>query len=259
MKHSTLTKYILYCILDTTFSVRHISVKNSVERLHSFRVSLRLIRSLLHLYIDERALFPAPLKTFLKATNFVRELDVLLLSFHQKSSSQRVIKRLTALRNEHYKILFTKESTMQLLQELDTFYDLIANLNPTFTNDYLLQTAYEYYEKSLKKYTALTPSASQKELHSLRIRFKISRYASDFLHDSGLHDSDENIEAFKGIQDQLGEIHDLFNQITLLETLQEQNPSIGLKKYVVECKKELKRSMNALMMSNTNQGMVLAR
>ncbi len=239
MKHSTLTKYVLYYIFDAILLLRTIDLKNSVEHLHSIRVSLRLVRSLLQLYIGEPTLFPTPLKSFLKATNFIRELDVLLLSLHQHLS-QSGIKRLTALRNERYNVLFNEESKMQAIQALDEFYDLITNFNPTFTNDYLIQTANKHYKKSLKRYVALVPSASQKELHTLRIRFKISHYAFDFLHDSGLHDSNEKIETSKGMQNQLGEIHDLFNQIALLETLQKQNPSLRLKKHIAKREKELK-------------------
>ncbi|MCX6074473.1 MAG: CHAD domain-containing protein [Campylobacterales bacterium] len=246
MKHSPLTKYFLYHILDAAFSLRQEYDEENLEHLHTFRVSLRLVRSLFLLYIPDSTLFPTPLKAFLKATNLLRDLDVLLLSLHQKSS-QKIVKQLISFRNERYKSLFTNASKIQNLKALDELYDCIANLNPIFTNDYLIQTADKHYEESLNAYVTLAPSASPKELHKLRIRFKISRYAFDFLNDSGLKKTTKKLEESKELQDKLGEIHDLYNQVKLLKILQKE--SKGLKKLIVARKKEFKRSINALTMS----------
>lgn len=249
MNHSSLTKYLLYHIVDATFSLRQINSKEDLDHLHSFRVSLRLIRSLLQLYITEPILFPEPLKAFLKATNFLRELDVLLLSLPNKTS-KKVVKQLLSLRNERFTRLFTDESKIQIYQALDEFYDSIASLNTTLPNDYLIRLAYRHYEESLKNYFTLVQSASPKELHKLRIDFKISRYAFDFLHDSGLNDSYEKIEESKELQDNLGKLHDLYNQIELLTTLQKQKPSKGLKTLIMERKRLLKNSKLPLNLSN---------
>jgi len=245
MKHSPLAKYLLYCISSATFSLRHISSEEDWEYLHSLRVSLRLIRSLLQLYDDQPPLFPVSLKSFLKATNLLRDLDVLILSLHQKSS-QIVVKQLVCLRNEHYTTLFTDESKMEIFQTLNEFYDCIENLNLSLPNDYLIQTAHEYYKESLKEYTILTSSTSQKELHKLRIRFKISRYAFDFLYDSGLEDTTKKLGESKKLQDKLGEIHDLYTQIKLLKMIQKQKRSKELAKLVEERKKWLKKSKRPL-------------
>ncbi|MFA6144852.1 MAG: CHAD domain-containing protein [Sulfurimonas sp.] len=249
MKHSSLTKYLLYHIISATLSFRKINAEDKGKSLHQFRTSLRLVRSLLQLYNMESTFFPIPLKTFLKRTNFLRDLDVLILSLHQKSS-QNIAKKLISLRNSQYETLFTEESNIQILAAFDELYDATSKLNPTFVDDYLIQTAYAYYEESLREYTLLTQSTSPKELHKLRIRFKISRYAFDFLHDNGLSDSYEKIKESKGLQDKLGKIHDLHNQIKLLKTLQKQNPLNALKKLLVERKKLLKNSKLPLNLFN---------
>ncbi|MGZ5208690.1 MAG: CHAD domain-containing protein [Sulfuricurvum sp.] len=241
MRHSTLTKYLLYHLYDATLSIRKIGGEESVEQLHQFRVALRLTRSLLQLYTSDTILFPQTLKTFLKATNIIRELDVLLLSLDKKST-KKVFKQLTSLRNEHTEALFTQESKTQVFQSLHEFYDFLTDLNPSFNNEKLIRTADEDYNENVRLYAVLPQSASKKELHALRIRFKISRYALEFLHNSALKDTQIEIEKSKRFQDTLGEIHDLYNQIKLLKKLHHENPSKELKKLLSEKKKLLKNS-----------------
>lgn len=241
MAQSTLIKYLLYHLYDAALSRRKVGSKESVAQLHQFRVDLRRVRSLLQLYASDAILFPQTLKTFLKATNIVRELDVLLLSLDKKST-KKVFKQLSSLRDEHFEVLFTQESKMQIFQSLNDFYDFLTDLNPSFNNEKLIQTAHEHYDENLRRYSILPQSASKKELHALRIRFKISRYALEFLYDSSAEDTQVQIEESIRFQDKLGEIHDLYNQIKLLKKLQHENPSKELKKLLSEKKKMLKHS-----------------
>ncbi|MDP3466398.1 MAG: CHAD domain-containing protein, partial [Sulfuricurvum sp.] len=198
-------------------------------------------RSLLQLYASNTILFPQTIKTFLKETNLLRELDVFLLSINQKSD-KKVFKQLTSLRNKHYKALFTEESKTQIFQSLNDFYDFLTNLNPSFNTEKLIRIAHEDYDENVRLYSILPQPASKKELHTLRIRFKISRYALEFLHDSALEDTHVQLEESKRFQDTLGEIHDLYNQIKLLKKLHHENPSKELKELLSERKKMLKRS-----------------
>jgi CHAD domain-containing protein len=126
--------------------------------------------------------------------------------------------------------------------------NLEKSLFPTLKEEFRL--AYQHYEESLKNYFTLVQSASPKELHKLRIGFKISRYAFDFLYDSGLKDSYEKIEESKELQDNLGKLHDLYNQIKLLTTLQKQKPSHALKTLIMERKRLLKTSKRPLNLFN---------
>ena len=241
MMQSTLIKYLLYHLYDAALSIRKVGSKEEIEHLHQFRVDLRLVRSLLQLYASDVILFPQTLKTFLKATNIVRELDVLLLSLDKKST-KKVFKQLSSLRNEHAEALFTQESKTQIFQSLNDFYDFLTDLNPSYNNDSLIQTAYEHYNESLQEYCTLPPSSSIKKLHALRIRFKISRYALEFLQDNALQDIHDKLEECKRFQDTLGEIHDLHNQVKFLKKLQHENPSKELKELLRERKKLLKNS-----------------
>lgn len=250
MRHSTLTKYLLYHLYDAALSIRKIGEKESVEQLHQFRVALRLTRSLLQLYANDTIPFPQTLKTFLKATNLLRELDVLLLSLDKKST-KKVFKQLSSLRNEHAEALFTEESKAQVFQSLHEFYDFLTNLNPSFNTEKLIRTAHEHYDENVRLYSILPHSASRKELHALRIRFKISRYALEFLVDSALEDTQIEIEKSKRFQDTLGEIQDLYNQIKLLKKLHHENPSKELKKLLSERKKMLKKSKAPIDRQNT--------
>jgi len=250
MRHSTLTKYLLYHLYDATLSIRKIGEKENVVQLHQFRVDLRRIRSLLQLYTSDALLFPQTLKNFLKATNIIRELDVLLLSLDKKST-KKVFKQLNSLRNEHSEALFTEESKTQIFQSLNDFYDFLTNLNPSFNIEKLIRTAHEHYDENLKRYSSLPLSASKKELHALRIRFKISRYALEFLHDSALENTHVQLEESKRFQDKLGEIHDLYNQIKLLKKLQQENPSKELKELLSEKKKRLKKSKSPVDRQDT--------
>jgi CHAD domain-containing protein len=250
MTHSVLTKYLLYHLYDAALSIHKIGPKEGVEQLHQFRVDLRLVRSLLQLYASDTTLFPKILKTFLKATNIIRELDVLLLSLDKKST-KKVYKLLSSLRNEHTEALFTHVSKMQIFRSLHEFYDFLTNLNPSFNTEKLIRTAHEHYDENIRLYSILPQSASKKELHALRIRFKISRYALEFLHDSTLEDTHLELDESKRFQDTLGEIHDLYNQIKLLKKLQHENPSKELKKLLSERKKMLKHSKTPVDLGDT--------
>jgi CHAD domain-containing protein len=186
----------------------------------------------------------------IKATNPLRELDVFLLTINPKST-KKVFKQLHTLRNEKYKTLLNEDFKIQLIQSIESFYDLITDVNPSMDDKELIKIAHQYYDKSVKEYNELPLSSSSKQLHALRIRFKISRYALEFLQFTNLEHTQDNIEESKKIQDILGTLHDLHNQVKFLKKLQNEHPSKELKKVLLDRKKLLKNSKLPINRNNS--------
>lgn len=223
MKLNPLTKYLLFYLYQALLSVPKIGRERDGDPLHQFRVSLRRIRSLLKLYLPEEPIFPKILKTFIKSTNPLRELDVFLLSLDTKTY-KRTFKLLTKMQKERYESLFAPQVKKELNQTLEIFYDRLTELNPAIDTDTLIASAHAHYRESYRRYRELSPHASAEEFHALRIRFKTSRYALEFLRESSLDNENDTIETCKQLQNRLGEIQDLSNQIEWLRNLRKEDP-----------------------------------
>lgn len=239
MKISSLTKYLLYQLYRARLLIGDVGPQKP-ESLHQLRVALRRVRSLTKLYCPDSLPFPKPLKNLLKTTNSLRELDVLILSIDPESH-KRVRLKLAEICAEEYRLGFNEAFQKELAAALDDFYDTVASLNPDPLGDTLIEKAQEHYHESILRYEALPPDASRKVIHALRIRFKISRYALEFLHESGLKNEKEKLLECKHYQNRFGEIQDLYNQIRWLKRFYKEHPIHRLGKLLKERKKMLKK------------------
>jgi CHAD domain-containing protein len=240
MQLSPLTKYLTYQLYHAILMARKIGPDAEIIHLHQFRVALRRIRSLLKLYTPDSLSFPSELKAFLKATNPLREFDIFLLSLDPNTHKQ-VLKPLQSIRYQQYETVVNEIFTYQLFELLHTFYDSIIESNPSIDEDQCEQMTKEHYRQSLKNHYALSLNSTEKEIHRVRIQFKISRYALEFLNEAFLKNEAKKIDACKKIQDRLGNIHDLYNQIEWLKTLYREHPIKEFKKLLIERKKILKK------------------
>jgi len=239
MELSPLTKYVTYQLYHAIAAVPKIECGGDITPLHQFRVALRRVRALFKLYPDQALPFPEPLKQFLKQTNPLRELDVLILSITEKHYP-KAYRVLNSLRNDHYINLITETRKTEILQLLNQLYAEYLVLNPSVESEKLLLSPLDYYEKSLEAYRALKTDTPEKELHAVRIRFKVSRYSLEFLAESSLYHDVEMIRECKEIQDRLGAIQDTANQIIWLKTLLKDHPIKEFKVLLRERKRWLK-------------------
>jgi len=240
MEASTLTRYLLYQLYHARVILHSLQYEGKEEQLHDFRIALRHIRSLVKLFTNDTVPFPKPLKEVMKATNPIRELDVLLGSL-SPSHSPKLFKKLTKLRQESFTTLFTPEFAAQTLLLLEEYATLLHQSNPRFIPEIMIQRVLTQYQHCLDTYHTLEPGTKSKTLHRLRIEYKDARYGFEFLGISDLHLCRELILLCKQRQNQLGAVQDAANQIKWLKKLIHEFPSPEVKEILRKRKKALQR------------------
>lgn len=217
MKMTPLTKYLTFQLYNAIQLVSKISKESDVEHLHQFRVSIRRSRSLMRLYTPQQYAPQEVLRSIVQKTNVLRELDVFIESVDPYAYPELTL-MLHGYRNEQFDALLTEEFRVNTFKALHKLHDIVTELNPSIDNAHLVQTAESYYNDLLGEYRTVTPKTPDEKLHELRIRFKIARYALEFLMHSGLHNEKMKIKECKAIQDHLGAVQDAVNQLDFLKT-----------------------------------------
>lgn len=240
MEANVLTQYLLYQLYHARVILHSLQYEGKEEQIHDFRIALRHIRSLVKLFPKDTVPFPEPLKSVMKATNPIRELDVLLDSL-SLSHSPKLFKQLTQLREESLKTLFTPEFTAQTLLLLEEYGTLLHQSDPHFIPEIMIQRVLTQYQHCLDTYHTLKPDAKSKALHRLRIDYKDARYGFEFLEISNLHPCRELILLCKQRQNQLGAVQDAANQVKMLKKLIHEFPSSEVKEILRKRKKALQR------------------
>ena len=240
MKASSLTRYLLYQLYHARRMFHTFAENKKIEHLHEFRIALRQTRSLIKLFLEDTTAFPAPLKAVIKATNPIRELDVLLGSL-DFSEYPKLFKQLSKIRKDTTKTLMTHEFTKHVSTLLDQYYDLIAQSNPNLIPEILIERVLTHYQHCLHTHQTLNENVKPKTLHRLRIEFKDARYGFEFLEISDIHKSQKIIQHCKQLQNSLGAVQDALNQVEWLEKLYQNHPSPSLKELIVKQSKALKK------------------
>jgi CHAD domain-containing protein len=248
MRPAPLTKYLTYQLYHAIQLALKLSKESDIEHLHQFRVAIRRSRSLLRLYLPEYYALQEILRGIVKQTNILRELDVFIASV-DTAAYPDVVRILHEYRNEQFDLYLTDAFLARSIAALHKLYDTLCDINPDIATEVLIETAESHTAESLQSYNDLPPKASDKVLHQLRIRFKISRYAMEFLHHSALHEERETIRTCKKIQDHLGEVQDAFNQLKLLKHFYRTHRSKECKKLLKERKAQL-AELRKLTVSN---------
>ena len=217
MKMAPLTRYLTYQIYHALQLLAKITQESDTEHLHQFRVAIRRSRSLLRLYLPEYYALHEVLRSIVRQTNILRELDVFTASV-DPHDYPKLVKMLQAYRSEQFESVLTEQFRKQTRSTLTKLYDDLTELNPALPVEELIDAAEKHFDGCLAGYNTLTKKSSEEELHELRIRFKISRYALEFLDQSALHSEQEKIKSCKKIQDHLGAVQDASNQFHFLKS-----------------------------------------
>lgn len=240
MEASSLTRYLLYQLYHARHMLHTFAETQKEEHLHEFRIALRQTRSLVRLFAENTLPFPEALKAAVKATNPIRELDVLLDSL-ASAEYPKLLKQLSKIRKDTFKSLFSADFEKNVSSCLDEYYDLIAQYNPDFIPEILTQRVLTHYQHCLKAYQTLTEDTKPKRLHHLRIEFKDARYGFEFLALSDIHKGKKIIQHCKRLQTRLGAVQDALNQIEWLEKLYQTHPSSALKALLHKQNKSFKK------------------
>lgn len=239
MRATALTRYLTYQLYHARLLLRRIG-EDDPEPLHQFRITLRRVRALLKLFFPDAKLFPQPLKELVRETNALRELDVFFHSLDQHSH-KHARKMLKSYRAKEYAKRFGEPVRSHFYTQIDALYDTLQDANLTTESADMIERAQNHYARNVHDYRVLSDEATPKERHKLRIRFKISRYALEFLDEAGLKNEAEIIAECKRLQGHLGELQDLVNQVEWLERFCEDHPHEEFDELLKERKKRLKK------------------
>lgn len=240
MEPNLLIRHLLYRVYHARLMLHSFVHRKKGNDLHEFRIALRQARSLSKLFLDETISFPEPLKAAVKATNPIRELDVLMDTL-SSSEYPKLFKQLSKIRKNTLKALFTPKFVRQTSLLLDEYYDQVSQVDFHVIPEILVQKVLTHYQHCLSTYKSLEEDTKPKTLHRLRISFKDARYAFEFLDISDIHKSQKIIQHCKQMQNSLGAVQDALNQVEWLEKLYQSHPSSALKELLQKQTKALKK------------------
>lgn len=240
MRLNVVTQYLTYQLYHALTLLDTLVRSNDSKEVHNFRIAIRRVRSLTTLYLKESVPFPHELKSVVKSTNAIRELDVLIESLNKKRSP-KTCHQLSRLRREYLDSSLTSEFKAQALLAIRNYYESLCDANPDINPEHLIQTVERHYSSAVADYAAINDTTSQKELHQLRIRFKNARYGLEFLNTALIRDEHNKIAECKKIQNQLGAVQDAYNQIEWLRKVQKHAPSSETAGVLKKRKKWLKQ------------------
>lgn len=240
-----LLKHILYNLLTSKKVLLKINIKSDIEYLHTFRVSVRRTISLLNIFFPHKKTIIKELKKIIKETNNLRELDVFLLTLNNKKYPN-IRNKTIKLRDIKYKLIFSKQNKIKNLKQINKIVKKLKKIDCVYSNKKLYKLTIDSYNKSLKKYARLFSNNSEKHtnkiLHQFRVKFKESRYALDVL----LVNKRRKINKLKNIQDKLGKIQDIRNQISLLKKILDKRTYKEYKKLLKTKKRKLKKMKKSI-------------
>lgn len=239
MKPTPITQYLLYQLYHGRIKFQEFRKDRHSANLHAFRIAMRKVRSISKLLLDETTFtFPKLLKEGVKATNDLRELDVLIGSLEKYP---KIRKELILIRPKQLDERLNELFCEALLQNLDATYTLIFENDPAIFREIAVQKVLTHYQHCIDELNALTGDENPKDLHKIRIMFKDARYGFEFLNISNLHPSSELIDYCKTMQERLGQVQDYVNQLEWLTTFATENPALDLSELIVKRKKKLKK------------------
>lgn len=239
MKTTSLRQYLVFQLATAIQNTSEISGDADIEFLHKFRVAIRRSRSLLKLFHPDAYAFNAVLKEIVQTTNELRELDVFLASLDQ-ITYPTLFNEIEKYRQKRFKAIWSEPFIQTTVKKLYQLHDEIQMLDLPYRKKELIASTEKYYSESLETFHDLRKDTSNEALHELRIKFKISRYALEFLNSCNLRDKHKKIKECKQIQDHLGEIQDAANQLDWLKHFCDEHPCKECNKLIKERKQYLK-------------------
>lgn len=230
MKTSPLIKYLSFQLYTAILLMPRISKKSDPELLHKFRVAIRKTRSLIKLYMPEEYAFSDLLKHIVQETNELRELDVFLLE-NELSHYPLLQEEIKKYRKTLFEKQFTKKRVKATGKTLDVLYEDIVKTESSLEAERLISKAEASYKHCMQNYRAIDKETTEKQLHQLRIDFKVARYALEFLTESGLKNKKKKINTCKKTQERLGRVQDSANQIVWVKHFCKEHPLKECKRF----------------------------
>lgn len=216
MEISPLIKYITFQLNHASSIALSINESSDIENLHSFRVSIRKSRSLLKLFFKDKKKIEKKLSKIVKKTNSLRELDIFLQSF-ERLAYPSLFDTILIARKNYFQTLWTDKFIKKSIKTINAICDELLSTHIFYTNDDLIKITHEHYKESKKRFKAIKAQDSDEKLHKIRIHFKRSRYALDFLQKSDLSHENKKIIKCKKAQEYFGNIQDISNQLEWLK------------------------------------------
>lgn len=246
MRKNLLNKYIKYQLKLTKKNSMKVSPDTDITYLHKYRVSLRRIRSLYIIFYPEKNYFDKSIKDIVQKTNELRELDVFLHSLNS-DKYPLLFKLISEYRRARFEKVWTQEFVKKTIKKLNELDKYIKTKNITVKEKEMIAKIERFYFKSLKIFNKIDKNTPDKKLHKLRIKFKISRYALEFLNDNKICNELENIIVCKKKQNYFGEIQDALNQLEFIESFCKNNSCIECKEILLEYENHLKTVKNNII------------
>jgi CHAD domain-containing protein len=243
MKTKVLADYIIKELNKAINTLPKIDKNSDIEVLHEFRVSIRKSRSLIKLFFKKEKTIEQELKEIVTQTNTQRELDIFLISLKDKKKSQNLYSKIKLQRDKAYDKICSGEFRIESKNRLLNIIQKISNFEYFYTNKSLIKTAHKQYKESQKRFKSIDSSFSSRQLHKIRIAFKQSHYALQFIQDSKLKNENKKIRRCKKIQNYFGKIQDLTNQLDSLKAIYKNEAKN--KKYLKNIKKREKKLIKA--------------
>ncbi|PLA73764.1 hypothetical protein CYQ88_09530 [Hydrogenovibrio sp. SC-1] len=245
MYSKLLFSYLLKLLQNAESLLPQIHSGSDVEHLHKYRVSLRRAHSLIKIYLKAHRDFNAPLKSLLKSTNELREIDVLMMSIDAEEYPS-LLSDLVQYRNNLYQERWHIEIVDKHKNELHQSITQLNQLQYDLSNEALIKIALNQFQNAIALKKQLSHKSSAKKIHQVRIDCKLARYTLDFIHDKGLHDVNKQIKKCKKILNHFGDIQDTANQLALLKDFCESHSSSECKALYNSRKKTFKKLKETL-------------
>lgn len=240
---SELSHYLSYQLYHASLLFKKMLEDGNSDDIHEFRVSLRRVRSLITLFLSPQIAFPKELKSALKSTNPLRELDVLIGTINplKYPNTHKYAMRMRAEILSAIMSLDFYEHTLRLLR---SFYQLCNEISSCPEDAAMIAITEMHFKKCLEDYASLSSQTPASDLHKLRVQFKIVRYGLEFLNTANIQEEHERIALCKSIQDKFGAIQDSKNQVSWLKKIYRLHHSQETKKLLQRRKKRLAALIN---------------
>lgn|GEM_PF-1764970 len=216
MKATLLIDYLKAELEYISTIVLSINKDSDIAYLHGFRVAIRRVRSLLKLFFSQEKSIEKTLKKIVKKTNALRELDIFIKSL-DKELYPKLYSSIYQARLSYFDTIWTKKFVTLTIKNLEILKTKLLNIKSSYTKRSYIKITHRHYKQSIEKFKNLDSSSSEKTLHKVRIHFKVSKYALEFLDKTKFSNEKKRIKKAKKIQDIFGDIQDKNNQIEWLE------------------------------------------
>ncbi|MDX1809778.1 MAG: CHAD domain-containing protein [Sulfurospirillaceae bacterium] len=243
--------YLMFNLLNALKNANAVHDNSDIEHLHKFRVYTRRVVSLLKLFMPEEKKIIKSLKRALKYTNVLRDLDVLLLTINEKKFPN-LKNEIRQYRINEYKRVWTKETLDEISSIILNASDELHTLPGIDSYLHMIEVAEQYFADTMHIYRTLSSEHdSDKKFHEVRIRFKIARYAFEFLKNCQIAEEESKIEECKKAQKSFGDVQDIYSQLQWFKEYSKTNPSKECTKIINKLTKKLKKERQNITLSSS--------